>query len=415
MNRDSHRDQERIVDRAIESLRATATPEPPEDVFRTVILAGESAPPVRDQRAFTQRIFTMKPIATAAAAVIIVAGAIGLIAYFTLGDGGATIAWADVQEKIRNARTVSMKIVMQQEGAPDLVVTRRIKEGGLMRQELTIGGESLTQIFRLREGKLLMLAHADKTAVCMELSGMPEETRRKIEKADVLASLKALIEESETELGEKEIAGRRAKGYRVKKGATTFSIWADAKTGDPVKLELTVYQGKVLVTMSDFRFNEEMDESLFSMEAPEGYTMISKEPVDIKEASAEDLVEFFQLWAKCREGTFPPTLSVNQWLKDCLSHVKKLEKELSTAEVLAKMLPHSRARLFLQMRPHLYENYAGRGVKVGAKDKAIFWYKPEGAEVFTVIYGDLSVDKDVAEEDLPETPDEEKKEEGKEP
>ncbi len=413
MSNDRQRDQELIVDRAVESLRATATPGPPEDVLRAVISAGESAPPIRDQRTSTQRIFTMKRIATIAAAVVIVAGAIAAI--FFLGERSATIAWADVQEKIRNVRTVSMRITMTQEGAPDIVVTRKIMEGGLMRQEITIEGEPVTQIFRLREGKLLLLVHESKTAVHMELSGMPEKVRREIEKGDTLASVKELIEEAETELGEKEIAGRQAKGYRVTKDAMTFTIWADAKTGDPLKLELTMYQGNTLVTVSDFRFDEQMDESLFSMKPPKGYKLAIETPVDIGTASAEDFVEFFKLWTECRGGTFPPMLSLNQWMKDCLGYVKKLEKEFSDAEMLTKLLPHSRARMFLQMRPGLNDNYAGEGVEVGDKDTAIFWYKPEDAETFTVIYGDLSIDEDVAEEDLPEAPEEEETEEGAEP
>ncbi|MGB2866402.1 MAG: hypothetical protein WBC05_23940, partial [Sedimentisphaerales bacterium] len=45
-------------------------------------------------------------------------------------------------------------------------------------------------------------------------------------------------------------------------------------------------------------------------------------------------------------------------------------------------------------------HYAGSGVKVGEADKAVFWYLPDGADTYRVIYGDLSV-KDVAEENLP--------------
>jgi hypothetical protein len=45
-------------------------------------------------------------------------------------------------------------------------------------------------------------------------------------------------------------------------------------------------------------------------------------------------------------------------------------------------------------------HYAGSGVKLGEADKAIFWYLPDGAGTYRVIYGDLSV-KDVAEADLP--------------
>jgi len=45
-------------------------------------------------------------------------------------------------------------------------------------------------------------------------------------------------------------------------------------------------------------------------------------------------------------------------------------------------------------------HYAGADVKFGDAEKAIFWYRPEGAETYRVIYGDLSA-KDVAAENLP--------------
>ena len=46
-------------------------------------------------------------------------------------------------------------------------------------------------------------------------------------------------------------------------------------------------------------------------------------------------------------------------------------------------------------------HYAGKDVKFGQADKPIFWYKPEGSEIYRVIYGDLRVE-DVAPENLPE-------------
>ena len=36
-------------------------------------------------------------------------------------------------------------------------------------------------------------------------------------------------------------------------------------------------------------------------------------------------------------------------------------------------------------------HYAGKGVKLGEPDRPIFWYKPEGAKTYRVIYADLSV------------------------
>ena len=47
--------------------------------------------------------------------------------------------------------------------------------------------------------------------------------------------------------------------------------------------------------------------------------------------------------------------------------------------------------------------YFGKGVKLGEKDRIVFWYKlkdSKGPSTYRVIYGDLSV-KDVAQEDLP--------------
>ncbi len=41
--------------------------------------------------------------------------------------------------------------------------------------------------------------------------------------------------------------------------------------------------------------------------------------------------------------------------------------------------------------PEADAHYAGRGVSLGAADKAIFWYRPLGRQKYRVIYGDLSV------------------------
>jgi len=45
-------------------------------------------------------------------------------------------------------------------------------------------------------------------------------------------------------------------------------------------------------------------------------------------------------------------------------------------------------------------HYAGKDVKFGDADTAIFWYRPQGSATYRVIYGDLHV-ADVAPENLP--------------
>ena len=62
----------------------------------------------------------------------------------------------------------------------------------------------------------------------------------------------------------------------------------------------------------------------------------------------------------------------------------------------------SRGGMFVQKLPADSDwHYAGKGVKFGDADTAIFWYRPEGSETYRVIYGDLSV-KDVAPQNLPQ-------------
>jgi hypothetical protein len=47
--------------------------------------------------------------------------------------------------------------------------------------------------------------------------------------------------------------------------------------------------------------------------------------------------------------------------------------------------------------------YKSDGVKVGDADKILFWYRPEGATLYRVLYGDMHV-ADVTEDKLPEKP-----------
>ena len=57
------------------------------------------------------------------------------------------------------------------------------------------------------------------------------------------------------------------------------------------------------------------------------------------------------------------------------------------------MLPlFTRCHLFAQeMPPSSNARYAGRGVKYGAPNKPIFWYRPKDSKTYDVIYADLSV------------------------
>ena len=91
---------------------------------------------------------------------------------------------------------------------------------------------------------------------------------------EVIEELKNVPDEPEENLGTKEIDGRDAVGFRVGRGYQNYDVWADARTGAPVRIECyTLSDGrKRQTTITDIEFNE-LDESLFSLDPPEGYNI----------------------------------------------------------------------------------------------------------------------------------------------
>jgi hypothetical protein len=87
-------------------------------------------------------------------------------------------------------------------------------------------------------------------------------------------------------LGDKVIDGRKAQGYKV----LNSEVWADAETADPIEITVreTDPQGNVnRISITDIRMNIPLDDSVFSMEKPEGYK-------DVNHLSIEDMVEIQQ-------------------------------------------------------------------------------------------------------------------------
>lgn len=334
----------------------------------------------------------MNRFARIAAAVVIVGGLAGVLVWLTAGNAGSSVAWADVQQRIRDARTMTFTMTTRLKDMPEMVVKMMLKEPGLMRQEF-IKPEKGVSIMDVSKAQMLTLMPKEKKAIRIHLGELPEAIRKKHEKQNYLAELKKLIEESESELGEKDLDGRQVKGYRVAKLGIDLSIWVDAKTGEPVQIEMTMFDDKAKVVMTDLAFNTELDDALFSLEVPQGYTPLEMS-IKFKAAAAEDVAELLRLWSQARQGTFPDTLSPVQWGRDAGGMKKMSEKEQIEMTVTL-------ARAFVLLQLHPKAHYAGKGVRLGDKETAIFWFKPKDSKTYKVIYGDLRIE-DVAEEDLPE-------------
>ena len=330
-------------------------------------------------------------IKIAAAAVIIIAVLIGINPF------GSNVTFAQVVEPILNAKTVIFDLILgADESGPtmhDIVVDSRINR--------TMSNmPSLTQVLDLDSGKMLVLESEAKTAAYVDIQGKVTEGTK-----NYIAFLRGVIQQVQDgrveKIGEKVIDGQRVIGFVGRSPNEEVTIWADPKTAHPIRIELHI--GSTYAVMKNFQFDTPVDETLVSMEVPDGYTL-QKKDIDFSDATEKDFVESLRIWAEIiGDGTFPDAIGTEQTMKIMPTLVQKLSQmQLSEEEGTTIGISFGKGMLFHQMLDNggCDWNYAGAGVKLDDADTPVFWYQPQGSDTCRVIYGDLSV-KDVAPEDLP--------------
>jgi hypothetical protein len=330
----------------------------------------------------------------AAAAVITIAVLIGIPQL-----GGGTVTFADVIKPILNARTVVLDFIVGSEETGlvmhDIVVGSRIRR--------TFSNMATIMIIDLENAKMLTLDPPSKVAVYVDIQGpLREGTRNLIEFVrNAVIRVKDQPDIPVQELGQREIDGRKAVGFLVRSHNEEVTIWADAKTATPIRIELLY--GQTLYILKNIEFDVPVEESLVSMDVPAGYTLSDKR-FDMTQFTEQDFITSLRLYAEhLLAGSFPQSLS----LEDLMNQTPRIgEKigQLNISDEEKTQLGMTLGRgfvFFQQLGPSGVDwHYAGTGVKLGEADKAIFWYQPKGSQTYRVIYGDLSV-KDVAPENLP--------------
>jgi hypothetical protein len=240
------------------------------------------------------RITMKSPIVKlAAAAIIIVAVLIGI--YLFGGSIGRTgVAWADVIRQMQQIRTATWTEVHEVFPPDDEnvfvddlghVAQCAYKTPGRWRLDVTskhIRGENKhieeskkIQIWDFNAGKGLLLDPEKMTA--SPCSYEPELGKDSLFRT--FLSPKADIPADAEPLGTKQVGGRETVGFRIRlKGdGTDFlmgdvsEIWVDAKTKRLVLAETRDAERRWVSTLKDFIFDQELDDSLFSLELPEGY------------------------------------------------------------------------------------------------------------------------------------------------
>ncbi len=345
-----------------------------------------------DFKTIRRKIMKSPIIKIAAAAVIVIAVLIGLN-FFSDSVSITSTAYAEIVERLHNARTLTY-VVETNTSIEEIA----FKEPGYMRMSAPGGFVSIVDSI---QGKCITILPPRKQFTEMEMSNLQKDPAR--QNIDVIERLRSLPERADEELGTREIDGRVVQGYRVTEEGLINTIWIDTQTRNLVLVEMEFLNAPGMSgTMSDFQFDVELDDSLFDLTPPEGYTRMEIQ-VDTDEVSEQDMIEFLRLWTTwTKDNRFPPTLDPTKLAKAGMESEVEIDLgETSEQERFQHTLQMTRGMMFLLKLPADSNwRYAGEDVKFGESDKAIFWYRPEGSETYRVIYGDLSV-KDVATENLP--------------
>ncbi len=437
-----------------------------------------------------ERTRQMKRIAkfTVAASILV---ALGIsVFWMTIGGGSTNIAFANVADALDSLRSATFDIVSEAKGekgqppatstgkgfflAPShhrIEATLDIPEhtmnlAGQPGEHVTIPKVSMNQIwvFDGQAAKSISLHPYSKLAVVMDMKKMREDMKKSGKSAppDLFERVRRLVREGSNgtgekaeRLGKKEIDGREAVGFRTRIEMGDMIVWADPETAGPIRIEITGETfGNVHMVMNNFRYDVDLDRSLFSLEPPAGYATHAMEmtmPVE------EDFLRTLRTIAEDSKGVFPAELGTNFSMKmeatfdvDELTH-NKIEAEMNKVaakyggkdklkakygdelppairaefmkatapimqeqmqeqaqERMQKQMPLAQKRMrgitfYTALNPENDAHYTGKDVKLGTPDRPIFWYKPTGADEYRVIYADLSV-KDMAPDDVEKLP-----------
>lgn len=234
---------------------------------------------------------------------------------------GATPAFADFLQPILEAKSAKYKATFERNGKQIATANCMMLAPHWERRELQQLGQPVEiQIADISKGVGVTIDSTRKTVVINKVVGLSHE----LASMNILEEMRSLILDAKKPnvrrewLGEKEVDGRRAVGWRVSgpglhEPGATATIWGDPQTGLPIRIEHFSALEGVKSTMSDFVFNVDLDESLFSIEPPTGYTVRTVE-VDASQPTEKDLITLLSEYGKLMNNAFPESLDMDRLL-----------------------------------------------------------------------------------------------------
>ena len=308
---------------------------------------------------------------------------IGASGVFYLGSpfrARASVTFAEVAERIQKAHTLAYTMTTQIVELGQSQSQRIfLKEPGRTRYE-SINNDQVVVIEDSTQARRVVLYPATKTAVAID-GRLPGEPKGGIPDmaGNMARGLRELATKKGRPAGERQIGNIKAQGFRVDAldGVETI-VWADPASKLPVQVDHAGTMGdkKYRSTISDIALDPELDDSLFSLDPPPGYTLKKQTITPLFEkddGSPEAAITFLlRSYAEKNGGKFPARLD------DWTSYAPALKSDKDNVESAAMKMANVIARaavLVLFNKSTLV--YQPAGIKLGDADKMLLWYKPK--------------------------------------
>ncbi len=267
MNSNHNNHPDSLQDAVIRSFDCASIPPIPDEVSLIETLrttdSAESFE-VSDRSSLFWRILHMKytkPVSSAAALLIL-----GITVAVVMISPGITPqqALARMAGNLKNAEAFTCHAAIQ--GSGDAIEGFVQARGSFARIEMERGGRKMVTVIDHAKGKMLTYAIDSGQAMLMS-------TAKASAPPDLAARLKSLTKDDAKFLREERLGQDVLFVYEVDNWGGTGLVWVDSESLLPVRLEMREKGGKGTAVYSDFDWSVTLDPSLFSLEAPEGYTV----------------------------------------------------------------------------------------------------------------------------------------------
>ena len=275
-------EHEDIVGEAVQAMNECPVPDQIKGLDWSLLLQQLDQDTDRDTRGTApssstniwKTIMNKRLIKHGVAAVLVVG--VAVLLWLIVENGGSSVAFAEAVRQINEARTLTFSLTAQTQGEDPTTIQYMYMEPGRSRIS------SQRNIFPapLPEGSILIIDSAKDAMLILDPA---KRTATKLdveisaEKApDIIQEMRNLPVKPDKKLGMKDIDDKKTEGFVVHKYDHVFTIWVDKQTGLPLRIEGEMPSGqgqKVKLIISNIKFNVELDESLFSLEAPAGFVL----------------------------------------------------------------------------------------------------------------------------------------------